>query len=131
MCLPGQPPAAHPPPGVSAPPEPSVSAPRAVPASAADAVAMARAGLAWLARMDAAGLTAAEQADCLRALERAESRTPPRGLVLAAFHAQGGCTDDGHGRRDLAGVADPDHPAAARRWRGCAGWRPTPRSRTR
>ena len=49
---------------------------------------MARAGLAWLARMDAAGLTAAEQADCLRALEAAEAaHTAARARVLAAFHA--------------------------------------------
>ena len=68
------------------------------PASAADAVAMARAGLASLARMDAAGLTAAEQADCLRALEQAEAaHTAARARVLAAFHAGGGFEDDGHG----------------------------------
>ena len=78
MCLPGQPPAP--------------------PASAADAVAMARAGLAALAAVDAAGLTAAEQADCLRALEQAESvHTAARARVLAAFQAGGGYEDDGHG----------------------------------
>ena len=60
-----------------------------VPSSAADAVAMVRAGLAWLARSDAAGLTAAEQADCLRALEQAEAaHTAARARVLAAFHAR-------------------------------------------
>ena len=59
---------------------------------------MARAGLAALARVDAAGLTAAEQADCLRALEQAESmHTAARARVLAAFHAGGGFRDDGHG----------------------------------
>jgi hypothetical protein len=78
MCLPGQPPAP--------------------PSTAADAVAMARAGLAWLARADAAGLTAAEQGDCLRALEQAEAaHTAARARVLAAFHAGNGCQDDGHG----------------------------------
>ena len=78
MCLPGQPPAP--------------------PSTAADAVAMARAGLAALARMDAAGLTAAEQGDCLRALEQAEAaHTAARARVLAAFHAGGGFEDDGHG----------------------------------
>ncbi len=78
MCLPGQPPAP--------------------PSTAADAVAMARAGLAWLARADAAGLTAAEQGDCLRALEAAEAaHTAARARVLAAFHAGGGFEDDGHG----------------------------------
>ena len=78
MCLPGQPPAP--------------------PSCAADAVAMARAGLAALATVDAAGLTAAEQADCLRALEQAEAvHTAARARVLAAFHAGDGCHDDGHG----------------------------------
>jgi len=42
-------------------------------ATAADAAAMAQAALGWLAGADAASLTTAEQADCLRALERAES----------------------------------------------------------
>ena len=47
---------------------------------------------------DAAGLTAAEQADCLRALEAAEAaHTAARARVLAAFHAGNGCQDDGHG----------------------------------
>ena len=88
MCLPGQPPAS-----------PS-AAPSAVlsPASAAEAVAMARAGLAALAAVDAAGLTAAEQAGCLRALEQAEAmHAAARARVLAAFHAGGGFQDDGHG----------------------------------
>ncbi len=76
----------------------AVRRPSAVPACAADAVAMARAGLAALARVDAAGLTAAEQADCLRALEQAESmHIAARARVLAAFHAGDGCRDDGHG----------------------------------
>ena len=53
MCLAGQPPTA--------------------PATAADAAAMARAALGWLAAADVASLTTAEQADCLRALERIRS----------------------------------------------------------
>jgi hypothetical protein len=78
MCLPGQ----RPP----------------VPASAADAAAMAQAGLSWLAAADPASLTPAEQADCLRALEQAGSmHTAARARVLAAFHAQGWCEDDGQG----------------------------------
>ncbi len=84
MCLPGQPPA-----------------PPAGPVSAADAVAMAEAGLAALAgvaAVDAAGLTAAVQADCLRALERAEAvHAAARARVLAAFYAGDGGRDDGHG----------------------------------
>jgi hypothetical protein len=78
MCLPGQ-----------APP---------VPVTAAGAAAMAQAGLSWLAAADPASLTAAEQADCLRALEQAAAmHTAARARVLAAFHAQGGSEDDGHG----------------------------------
>ncbi len=70
----------------------------APPATAADAVAMAQAALGWLAAADAASLTTAEQAGCLRALERAASmHTAARSRVLAAFHAQGGYEDDGHG----------------------------------
>ena len=59
---------------------------------------MARAGLAALAAVDAAGLTAAEQAGCLRALEQAEAmHAAARARVLAAFRAGGGFQDDGHG----------------------------------
>jgi hypothetical protein len=69
-----------------------------VPASVSDAVAMAQAALGWLAGADAAALTPSEQAECLRALERAESmRTAARSAVLSAFTAGGGYEDDGHG----------------------------------
>src|SRR3984885_12599293 len=82
MCLPGQPPTGAVP----------------VPATAAEAVAMAEAGLAWLADADFAALTTGEQADCLRGLERAESRkTAAQARALAAFRAADGCRDDGHG----------------------------------
>src|SRR5215469_894696 len=78
MCLAGQPPAA--------------------PANAAEALAMAQAGLGWLAEADAGSLTTAEQAHCLRSLERARSvHTAARSRVLAAFHAQDGSAGDGHG----------------------------------
>src|SRR5262249_17500595 len=78
MCLPGQRPAE--------------------PATVADAAAMAEAGLAFLASADTASLTTAEQADCLRALERTESiHTAARAKVLYAFTAQAGYEDDGHG----------------------------------
>jgi len=81
MCLPGQGPAGA-----------------AVPACAADAVAMAQAALGWLAAADAASLTSAEQADCLRGLERAVSmHTAARASVLRAFAAQAGYEDDGQG----------------------------------
>ena len=70
----------------------------APPVTAADAVATAQAALGWLAAADVASLTTAEQADCLRALERAESlHTAARARVLTAFHAQNGSADDGHG----------------------------------
>jgi hypothetical protein len=63
MCQPGQPP---------------------VPATVAEAVAMAEAGLAHLANADLASLPTAQQADCLRALERMESRhTAARAGVLS------------------------------------------------
>ena len=59
---------------------------------------MAEAGLAYLASADTASLTTGEQADCLRALARAESRhAAARARVLYAFTAQGGYEDDGHG----------------------------------
>jgi Domain of unknown function (DUF222)/HNH endonuclease len=78
MCAPGQAPAA--------------------PVTAAEAVALAQVSLGWLAAADAGSLTAAEQADCLRGLERAESmHTAARSRVLSAFNAQGGYEDDGHG----------------------------------
>jgi hypothetical protein len=77
MCQPGQPPA---------------------PATVAEAVAMAEAGLAHLAAADVASLPTAQQADCLHALERMESRhTAARAGVLSAFSAQCGYEDDGHG----------------------------------
>ena len=73
--------------------------------------------------MDAAGLTAAEQADCLRALERAEAmHTAARARVLAAFQAGCGFQDDGHGSaKTWLAVADPHHQGRGRRprWPGC------------
>jgi hypothetical protein len=78
MCVPGQPPAS--------------------PATAGEALSAISAGLRYLATADAAGWTSAEQADTLRALERATSvHTAARARVLQAFHAQDGCADDGHG----------------------------------
>jgi hypothetical protein len=46
----------------------------AAPATATEAMAMVQAGLDQLATMDPTTLTTAEQADCLRGLERAESK---------------------------------------------------------
>src|SRR5215468_5548383 len=78
MCLPGQPPGP--------------------PATAGQALAAISAGLDYLNGADVASLTTAEQAGCLRALEQAVSKhTAARSRVLAAFHAQGGSVDDGHG----------------------------------
>lgn len=68
------------------------------PASVDDALAMLDRALAMLTAADAALLTAAVQARALRALERAEARhTAARARMLAAFSAQGGYEDDGHG----------------------------------
>jgi len=103
VCVPGQPrppaassdgvPPGYLPPGVA---PPGVAPPGVVPSSAAEAAAMSQAGLAWLARADATGLTAAEQADCLRALERAESAlTAARSSVLAGFDMACAFQDDG------------------------------------
>ena len=75
-----------------------VGQPPAVPATAAEAAAMARVALGWLAAADVASLTTAEQADCLRALERLRSvHTAAQARVLAAFRARDGYADDGHG----------------------------------
>ena len=68
------------------------------PASAGDALASASAALGWLAAADATGLTTAEQADALRALERLTAQlTAARSVVLAAFTASRGFEDDGAG----------------------------------
>ena len=76
MCVPGQPPA--------------------VPASTGEALAVLAGALDYLNGTDAAALPAAEQASCLKALERAEAKhTAARAAVLAAFTAQGTYADDG------------------------------------
>ena len=68
------------------------------PASAAEALTMLDRALDYLASSDAASLPSGAQAEALRALERAEGKhTAARGRVLAAFAAQGGFEDDGHG----------------------------------
>jgi Domain of unknown function (DUF222) len=78
MCLPGPPPAP--------------------PATVGEALSAISAGLSCLSAVDAASLTTAEQADCLRALEQATAmHTAARARVLAAFYAQSGYEDDGHG----------------------------------
>jgi hypothetical protein len=65
------------------------------PASAAAAVSAVTAGLAWLTSMDATELTTAEQADCLRALARAESQAlAARSALLATFDAGHGFEHD-------------------------------------
>jgi hypothetical protein len=70
----------------------------AAPATAAEAMAMVQAGLDRLATVDPTTLTTGEQADCLRGLERAESKhTAARSRVLGAFKAQAGYEDDGCG----------------------------------
>src|SRR5260370_18902783 len=101
MCLAGQPPPA--------------------PATAADAAAMARAALGWLAAADAGSLTTAEQADCLRALEQAESmHTAARARMLGAFRARGGFEDDGH--RSAPSVLRGPHRLTDGAAAGAMGW---------
>lgn len=65
------------------------------PGGAADALASVAAGLSLLAGLDATELTSAEQADCLRALERAHAQlVAARSTVLAAFTATRAFEDD-------------------------------------
>jgi Domain of unknown function (DUF222)/HNH endonuclease len=69
------------------------------PTSVTEALAAVEAGLRYLSgRAGVQELTTAEQADCLRALARAESQhTAATVTVLAAFAAASGPHDDGHG----------------------------------
>jgi hypothetical protein len=68
------------------------------PASVSQALAMLHRALDHLNAADVASLPSGVQAEALRALERAEAKhTCARGRVLAAFAAQGGHEDDGHG----------------------------------
>jgi len=67
-------------------------------ASAADALAAVSAGLSHLTGLDPTLLTPAEQADCLRALGRAESQTvAARSALLATFDRSRGFEDDAAG----------------------------------
>ena len=76
MCVPGQ--------------------PAAMPATAAEALTALEGALDYLNGTDAASLPAAEQASCLKALERAESKhTAARAAILAAFTARATFQDDG------------------------------------
>jgi hypothetical protein len=68
------------------------------PSGVAAALAMLDRALDHLAAVDAGSLPTATQAEVLRALERAGAKhTAARGRVLAAFAAQAGHEDDGHG----------------------------------
>jgi hypothetical protein len=68
------------------------------PASVTDALGMLDRALSYLASVDAAALPAATQGGALLALAKAEAQhTAARARLLAAFAAQGGCEDDGHG----------------------------------
>jgi Domain of unknown function (DUF222) len=82
--------------GTSEPPP--ANRPVTPPATPAAALAMLEAALDALNAADAASLPGAVQAECLRALERAEAKhTAARAAVLAAFTAQGGFEADGQG----------------------------------
>ncbi len=66
-----------------------------IPASAREAMDMVHAGLAYLAAADATQMAAAEQAECLRGLEQANSVvTAARASVLGAFTAGKGYAAD-------------------------------------
>jgi hypothetical protein len=68
------------------------------PANVADALTMLDRALTRLAAADAGSLPTEVQAQALRVLERAEARhTAARARILAAFAAQDGYEDDGHG----------------------------------
>jgi hypothetical protein len=70
--------------------------PARVPQSTRQALAALAGALDYLASADAASLLTTEQAECLDALERAESvHTAVRAGFLAAFTAQAGHEDDG------------------------------------
>ena len=67
--------------------------------SARAAMTSVTAALSWLATTEITALPTAEQADCLRALERAESQLiAARAAVLGAFNSSCGYEDDGAGR---------------------------------
>jgi hypothetical protein len=91
------------------------------PSGVVSALAMLDRALDHLATVDAASLPTAVQAEVLRALERAGAKhTATRGRVLAAFAAQAGYEDDGHGsaRTWLKWQARVTAGAAA----GAVGW---------
>ena len=86
MCVPGSPAAAP----------ASTGSAAADAAGPAEAISAVLGGLGVLARLGAAELPAAGQADCLRALERAESMLlAARSAVLAAFTVSTAYQDDG------------------------------------
>jgi len=96
------------------------------PTSMSQALGMLHRALDHLNAADVASLPSGVQAEALRALERAQAKhTSARGRVLAAFAAQGGFEDDGHGTartwlKCAARGCGPD-PGRRRRWRGEPG----------
>ncbi|HEX7993793.1 MAG TPA: DUF222 domain-containing protein, partial [Streptosporangiaceae bacterium] len=84
MCQPGQ---------------PDAPVPDAAPFhDAGQAVTALHQALTFLATTDMTTLTTAEQADCLRGLERADSvRVAAESAALTAFSTSQGYTGDGHG----------------------------------
>ena len=91
------------------------------PVNVGDALTMLDRSLAVLAAADAGSLPTEVQARALRGLERAEARaTAARAQILAAFTAQDGYQDDGHGsaRTWLRWQTRVTQAAAA----GAVGW---------
>src|SRR3954452_24676860 len=90
-------------------------------ASATDALDMVRAGLRFLATADATAMTTAEQAACLRGLEKADAvATAARTSVLGAFGAGQDFADDG----DYSARSWLEHRTQVTRGAGAdhAGW---------
>lgn len=91
------------------------------PASAAEAVDLVLSGLSYLAAADPAALAAQTQAECLQALEQADSiATAARAWMLGAFTAGQGCCADA----DYGPAAWPIHRTKVTRGaaRGHLGW---------
>jgi hypothetical protein len=68
----------------------------APPVSTSEALGMLTSAMGYLAAADATQMSAAEQAQCLATLERADAmETAARALILAAFTAGQGYREDG------------------------------------
>src|SRR6266571_6193642 len=101
-----------------------MTSPAAPPASAKEALALLRSALGYLSTADAAAMATETQAQCLQALEQANSMgTAARASILAAFTSgQGYCADADYSPRAwlihktrITKAAAVSHTAWARR----------------